>query len=367
VAALTLQNITKRYGETTVLNGVNLTVSAGEFLVLVGPSGCGKSSVLRLVAGLEEVTHGQILLDNHPITHLSPKDRNVAMVFQNYALYPHLTVAENMEFGLKRARLPAATRQSRIEAVSHLLGLDGLLGRKPKALSGGQRQRVALGRAIVRDPKLFLFDEPLSNLDAELRVSMRAEIARLQRRLHTTTLYVTHDQVEAMTLGHRIAVLAPITATNALNVQQIGTPREIYDTPANTFVAKFLGSPAMNLFPVHLKPQGGFVAQPGLTVEWPQATPFPSPLTGLDDCILGIRPEHLHAARADDSAQLRLRVEMIELVGSEMLVYGHTESSHPVVARLPVSDHWRENHVLELSASLQHLHYFHPRHLGRVW
>jgi len=369
VATLELKNVAKRYGETEVLRRINLTVGDGELLVLVGPSGCGKSSVLRVVAGLEDVSEGEVYLNHEPVTHASPKTRNVAMVFQNYALYPHMSVAENMEFGLKLAGVGTDARRTRVHDVAALLGLESLLTRKPKALSGGQRQRVALGRAIVRNPALFLFDEPLSNLDAELRVSMRAEIARLQRRLNTTTLYVTHDQVEAMTLGHRIAVMAPLRSSDdssVQNIQQIGTPREIYDTPANVFVAKFLGSPAMNLIELGIKPQGGFVETPGLALRWPESTPFPASLRRLSTGLVGVRAEHLRRAEARDALHVAMQIDMIELVGSEMILYGHVDMGTTIVVKIAADHTVQLGQRLDLSAPLEQLHFFDPHHLGRL-
>jgi multiple sugar transport system ATP-binding protein len=372
VAQLELVELHKSYGSTAVISALNLQVNAGEFLVLVGPSGCGKSSILRLVAGLESLTQGQILLNQHNITELSPKDRNVAMVFQNYALYPHMSVAENMEFGLRLAGVAKATRQRRVAEVAQQLGIETLLARKPKALSGGQRQRVALGRAIVRDPALFLFDEPLSNLDAELRVLMRAEIAKLQRQLKTTTVYVTHDQVEAMTLGHRIAVLAPLSAQNLTNLQQIGTPREIYDTPSNVFVAKFLGSPSMNVFSVPMAGLSALGALADFSLESQASQAIAAQIGPLiaphSHVLMGIRPEHWRSEHPGDAVKMSITVEMLEIVGSEMLVYGHCRISEPtrLIARLPADHPVHIGGRLKLSAAVKHLHFFHPHSQQRL-
>ncbi|MEL7372417.1 MAG: sn-glycerol-3-phosphate ABC transporter ATP-binding protein UgpC, partial [Myxococcota bacterium] len=242
MASLQLENVYKRYGDVEVVKNVNLDIEDGDFVVLVGPSGCGKSTTLRMIAGLEEITEGTMRIGDDVVNKLSPRDRDVAMVFQSYALYPHMTVRDNISFGLKLRKMPKEEIDSRVNDAARILGLDDLLERKPKQLSGGQRQRVAMGRSIVRQPAVFLFDEPLSNLDAKLRVQMRAEIAQLHQRLGTTTVYVTHDQVEAMTLAKHIVVM------NKGVVQQVGAPLELYRDPANTFVAGFIGSPSMNFF-----------------------------------------------------------------------------------------------------------------------
>src|SRR5438874_12127554 len=241
MAGVTFANVSKQYGDVSVIEGLSLEVRDQELMVLVGPSGCGKSTALRMVAGLEDVSGGTVSIGDRVVNQLAPKDRDIAMVFQSYALYPHMTVRENLEFGLKMRRIDAADIRRRVDSAARILGIEHLLGRKPKDLSGGQRQRVAVGRAIVREPAVFLFDEPLSNLDAKLRVQMRAEITRLQQTLGTTSVYVTHDQVEAMTMGHRITVL------REGKIQQIGTPGEVYEHPANVFVAQFIGTPPMNL------------------------------------------------------------------------------------------------------------------------
>ena len=242
MAGVKFDNVAKRYGPVSVIEGLNLDIRDHEFMVLVGPSGCGKSTALRMIAGLEEISDGKVFIGDRVVNELQPKDRDVAMVFQSYALYPHMTVRQNIEFGLKIRKMPKPEMDRKVGEASETLGIAHLLDRKPKQLSGGQRQRVAVARAIVRDPSVFLFDEPLSNLDAKLRVQMRAEITKLQQRLSTTCVYVTHDQVEAMTMGHRIAVM------NNGKIQQVGTPLEVYDKPANVFVAQFVGTPPMNFF-----------------------------------------------------------------------------------------------------------------------
>ena len=294
MASLELSGLRKSFGATDILKGIDLALADGEMLVIVGASGCGKSTLLRLVAGLETPTAGSIKLDGREISDVDPSERDIAMVFQNYALYPHMSVFDNMAYGLRIRGLPMSEIRARVDETAALLELQSLLDRKPRQLSGGQRQRVAMGRAIVRNPKLFLFDEPLSNLDAKLRVQMRAEIRRLQRRLRVTSLYVTHDQVEAMTLGDRLLVLhlgVPV---------QLATPMEIFDRPANTYVASFIGTPAMNLIP-----QG--------------------------EHILGIRPEHVVL----EPGGLRVVVDLVELLGSEMLVHGRMDDGALLTVKLP--------------------------------
>ncbi|MET0901036.1 MAG: sn-glycerol-3-phosphate ABC transporter ATP-binding protein UgpC [Mycobacterium sp.] len=297
------------------VNGLDLEIEDGEFVVLVGPSGCGKSTSLRMVAGLDEVHGGQILLDGADITGLAPKRRDIAMVFQNYALYPHMSVADNMAYALKIAGVGKSERMTKVAEVAKLLDLEPYLGRKPKALSGGQRQRVAMGRAIVREPQAFLMDEPLSNLDAKLRVATRAQIASLQRRLGTTTLYVTHDQTEALTMGDRIAVLKDGT------LQQFDTPRAMYDAPANTFVASFIGSPQMNLFEATLIEGRALVAGHEFPVE--RALLAAAARAGDATVTVGVRPEDL-VPTADG---LPVRVLTIEDLGTDAYVYGRIEGS----------------------------------------
>jgi sn-glycerol 3-phosphate transport system ATP-binding protein len=292
MASIQFDNVTKRYGTGTkavgVIHGISAAIRDGEFVVIVGPSGCGKSTLLRMVAGLEEITGGTIQIGERVVNELEPARRDIAMVFQNYALYPHMTVFDNMAYGLKIKKMPSAEIRMRVDKAAQILGLDGLLQRKPRELSGGQRQRVAMGRAIVRQPQAFLFDEPLSNLDAKLRAQTRLEIEKLHRELHVTSLFVTHDQVEAMTLAERMIVM------NAGRMEQFGTPDDVYHHPASTFVAGFIGAPPMNL------------------------------LTGVegvrDGVILGIRPEHLQVVA---SGAWSVLVDSVEMLGAERLIYGH--------------------------------------------
>jgi len=306
MSGVTLQRVVKKYGDVEVIHGVDLTVEDGEFCVFVGPSGCGKSTLLRMVAGLEETTGGAIHIGARDVTRADPSERGVAMVFQTYALYPHMTVAENMGFGLKMTGHPKAEVAAKVKEASRILKLDDYLARKPKALSGGQRQRVAIGRAIVRGPEVFLFDEPLSNLDAELRVEMRVEIARLHREIGATMIYVTHDQVEAMTLADKIVVL------RAGRVEQVGAPLELYHNPDNRFVAGFIGSPAMNF--IAAKADRGVVHAPGLTAA-PVPTGVALPGAGAA-VVLGIRPQHL--ALTEGSTH---RVEMTEALGGVTFIH----------------------------------------------
>jgi sn-glycerol 3-phosphate transport system ATP-binding protein len=294
MASLSFREVRKRYGELEVIHGVSTEVADGEFVVIVGPSGCGKSTLLRMVAGLEPISSGEIRIGARVVNELEPKDRDIAMVFQNYALYPHMSVYENMSYGLRIKRLSSSEIEQRVQKAAAILELSPFLKRKPKELSGGQRQRVAMGRAIVREPAVFLFDEPLSNLDAKLRVQMRAELQSLHRRLGTTSLYVTHDQVEAMTLARRMIVM------NAGRAEQIGAPLEVYARPATTFVAGFIGSPPMNLIPEERDGRRRF---------------------------FGVRPEHLEPC-AESEAKLVLEVDLVEPLGADTLVYGHPSGNH---------------------------------------
>jgi len=306
MSGVTLQKVVKRFGEAQVIHGVDLTIEDGEFCVFVGPSGCGKSTLLRMVAGLEETSEGTIRIGSRDVTGADPSERGVAMVFQTYALYPHMTVAENMGFGLKMTGHPKAEIDRKVAEAARILKLDELLARKPKALSGGQRQRVAIGRAIVRGPEVFLFDEPLSNLDAELRVEMRVEIARLHREIGATMIYVTHDQVEAMTLADKIVVL------RKGKVEQVGKPLELYHDPDNRFVAGFIGSPAMNFVAGTVTGQGG-VSAPGLAA--PVAAKAALPASGAK-IEVGLRPQHL---RVTDGTSHR--VEMTEALGGVSYIH----------------------------------------------
>ena len=298
-------DVRKQYNDAEILHGVTVSMEEGAFVVLVGPSGCGKSTLLRMIAGLETVTSGEIRIGGQVVNHLAPKDRDIAMVFQNYALYPQMTVAQNMAFALELAKVPKAEIDSKIRHVSGILGLDALLQRLPGQLSGGQRQRVAMGRAIVRDPQVFLFDEPLSNLDAKLRVSMRAEIKSLQKRLGTTTIYVTHDQIEAMTMADKIVVMRDG------GIEQTGTPLELFDRPANMFVASFIGSPSMNFIEGRLSEDGAvFEAAENTRIA---VTDAPVAARGRE-VVLGIRPEHIVI---DQAADTKARVVVTEPTGSE--------------------------------------------------
>jgi multiple sugar transport system ATP-binding protein len=310
MAGVSLENVTKVFdGDVRAVDSVNLDIADGEFVVLVGPSGCGKSTLLRMIAGLEDVTEGTIRLGGQDVTDVAERDRDIAMVFQNYALYPHMTVRRNLGFALRMKRIPAAERERRVEEAARILGLESLMERKPAALSGGQRQRVAMGRAMVREPAAFLMDEPLSNLDAKLRVAMRAELARLHERLAVTTIYVTHDQVEAMTLGQRVAVLRDGV------LQQCAAPEELYDRPTNLFVAAFIGSPAMNLVAANVS--RGSVSFAGHALPLPER----SPLAGRDGAvILGLRPTDLELPGSWSEAsqpRLRLEAQVVERLGSE--------------------------------------------------
>jgi len=335
MADVAFAHVAKSFGEVAVIDDLNLQVDDGELMVLVGPSGCGKSTALRMIAGLEEVTAGTISIGGRVVNQLAPKDRDIAMVFQSYALYPHMSVRENLAFGLRMRGTPLNEIEARVGRAAEILGITALLERKPKDLSGGQRQRVAVGRAIVREPAVFLFDEPLSNLDAKLRVQMRAEITRLQRDLGTTSVYVTHDQVEAMTMGHRIAVM------RAGKLQQVGTPLEVYDRPANVFVAQFIGTPPMNLVPATVV---------GLALRASSfSLPLPFPLEEGRRVIAGIRPEHLARGEA-----IRAVVDMVEPVGHESIVYA-SAGDGKLVAIFDPHDAPRAGETVALDASRVHL------------
>ncbi len=316
MAHLQLESVVKSYGQTQVLHGVDLTVPSGAFCVFVGPSGCGKSTLLRMIAGLEPITGGKVMIDGAVVNDLAPHRREVAMVFQNYALYPHMSVYDNMAFGLKMARMPKGEIDRRVRRAAASLRIDPLLERRPAALSGGQRQRVAIGRAITRDPKIFLFDEPLSNLDAELRVSMRLEIARLHKELGATMVYVTHDQVEAMTLADLIVVM------NAGRIEQIGTPEDIYERPANRFVAGFMGAPRMNFLPGRVETkEGGPVVALGGGRTLPLAGAAIGALAPGQAVSLGIRPEALRIAGAGEPGAVPLGVFHSEYLGGSNYIY----------------------------------------------
>ena len=343
MATLVLQDLRKSFGATAVLHGIDLTLNDGEMLVIVGASGCGKSTLLRLVAGLEEPTSGQIMLDGRDVARLDPAERDIAMVFQNYALYPHMSVFENMAYGLKIRGLSKDDIKSRVAEAAEMLGLGALLERKPRQLSGGQRQRVAMGRAIVRHPKLFLFDEPLSNLDAKLRVTMRAEIKRLQRRMKVTSLYVTHDQVEAMTLGDRLLVLhqgVPV---------QLATPMEVFERPANTYVAGFIGAPAMNLLPGTLS-HGGTAVTLGGGLVMPFAD---GKRDGADGrrLTIGIRPEHVSL----DHTGTPMQIDLVEPLGSETVLIGRLPDGELLSVKVPGRGPATDQVMVSLDAASLHV------------
>jgi len=321
MAKVQLRDVRKSYGDLEVIHGVSIDVADGEFIVIVGPSGCGKSTLLRMVAGLETITAGEIVIGDRVVNRLEPKDRDIAMVFQNYALYPHMSVFDNMAYGLKIRGLARSDIDARVKRAGEILELGPLLERKPRQLSGGQRQRVAMGRAIVREPAVFLFDEPLSNLDAKLRVQMRFEIQKLHRRLGTTSLYVTHDQVEAMTLAQRMIVM------NAGRAEQIGTPMEVYENPATVFVAGFIGSPAMNFLPGRAEGGGRIVLDGGGAIASGVNVSDGRKIT------IGVRPEHLTPC-APSAANLVGSVEMIEALGADTLIHV-AASGGSIIARLP--------------------------------
>ena len=341
MAGLELHQVKKSFGNVDVIHGVDLTIEDGEFTVFVGPSGCGKSTLLRLVAGLEATTGGTLSIGGKDVTHVEPADRGVAMVFQSYALYPHMTVEENMGFGLKMTGHPAAEIKERVSRASGILHLDPLLKRKPKALSGGQRQRVAIGRAIVRHPEVFLFDEPLSNLDAELRVQMRLEIAKLHKELGATMIYVTHDQVEAMTLADKIVVLS------AGIIEQTGSPLDLYDDPDNAFVAGFIGSPRMNFLPATVTGSSGETLTVKLDdfggIEVPMTITGKHPAAGTK-LQLGIRPEHFDAA---GSVKVSMLIDVIEHLGGSSFAYAKADEDHPLTIELRDNRTAREGGTLD--------------------
>jgi multiple sugar transport system ATP-binding protein len=358
MATLTLRNVSKIYpGNVRAVSGVNADIADGEFIILVGPSGCGKSTLLRMIAGLEEISEGEVAIDGRVVNEIHAKDRDIAFVFQNYALYPHMTVAENMAFGLRLRKFPKEEIAHRIRDAAEILGLTQYLDRKPKALSGGQRQRVAVGRAIVRQPRLFLFDEPLSNLDAKMRVTMRAELIKLHNRLNATMVYVTHDQVEAMSMGDRLVVMKDGV------VQQIGSPLEIYDRPANRFVAGFIGSPPMNFLPCEIERRGEewWAVGEGLNLPLPPsrreslAASFRS---GDARAVLGIRPEDIHETNGDARA-VNARVEILEQLGGEVIATASLGATE-IVARLAARTAARANAPIALRFDLERARLFHP-------
>jgi multiple sugar transport system ATP-binding protein len=345
MATIEIDRLVKKYGQTAVVHGIDLAIQDGEFVVLVGPSGCGKSTTLRMIAGLEEISGGQIRIDGRVVNDLQPKDRNIAMVFQNYAIYPHVTVADNIAFGLYRSKLSKSEKRGRVEQVAQTLGLSHLLERRPSALSGGQRQRVAIGRAMVRDPAAFLFDEPLSNLDAQLRTQMRIEIKRLHHRLGTTSVFVTHDQVEAMTMADRIVVMRDG------RILQVGSPLELYEKPVDVFTARFIGSPTMNLLPASLK-QGEADLSVGGSIK------VPSLSASSSEVLVGVRPQDL-APGVPGAPGLSVSgtVVVVETLGSETLV--HIESGdQTVIGSAPGRQIPKIGEQLTLHAPVERLYYF---------
>jgi multiple sugar transport system ATP-binding protein len=356
MSTVTFDHLYKRYGEEVIaVNDLNLEIQDGEFLVLVGPSGCGKTTALRCVAGLEEISDGRLLIGDRVVNNVAPKDRDIAMVFQSYALYPHMSVYDNLAFGLKLRKIRKDEIDRRVKEGAKILGLERFLDRKPKALSGGQRQRVALGRAIVREPSVFLMDEPLSNLDAKLRVQTRAEIARLHQRLGTTTIYVTHDQVEAMTMGDRIAVMR-----DGL-LQQVGRPQDLYDHPVNVFVAGFIGSPAMN-FATVAATEGTDLMFGGSKLELTgqQARAAESRPKGAN-LLIGFRPEHIEIANGQggDAVRFPASVDVVEYLGNEELIHAQAEGNE-IVAMLPSEARVKVGDRVDLAVPMEKLHIFDP-------
>ncbi len=357
MADVALKNLEKRFDKNPVVHGVNMEIKDQEFVVLVGPSGCGKSTTLRMIAGLEEVTGGEIFIDGQCVNDIPPKDRDIAMVFQNYALYPHMTVYENMAFGLKLRKFARTEIDSRVNETAKVLGIDHLLSRKPKALSGGERQRVAVGRAIVRKPKVFLFDEPLSNLDAKLRVQMRTEISKLHSRLDATIVYVTHDQVEAMTMGDRIAVMKDG------EIQQLAPPLELYEKPVNRFVAGFIGSPGMNFLEGKIVDINGHLAFEEGSARLPIPISMEGALSSWRDkeVTFGIRPEDITTVNTnknwDDAQQIQATVEVVEPMGSETFLY-MTTGQFPFVARVDSFVTPAINTEMPLLVNMANAHFF---------
>jgi sn-glycerol 3-phosphate transport system ATP-binding protein len=346
MAQVSLRNLRKSYAGLEIIHGVSCEIEDGELIVVVGPSGCGKSTLLRMVAGLEEISAGEVAIGGRVVNAVEPKDRDIAMVFQNYALYPHMSVFGNMAYGLKIRGLSKSEIAERVGRAAAILQLESLLDRKPRALSGGQRQRVAMGRAIVRDPQVFLFDEPLSNLDAKLRVQMRVEIKKLQQSLATTSIYVTHDQVEAMTLADRLIVM------NAGITEQIGAPIELYERPESIFVGGFIGSPAMNFLP-------GRVADGSVVLDGGAALPLPDDTTAAPGSAVtvGLRPEHF--VTDGDGAQMSLVVDLVEMLGADTIVHGRIEGTGPsVLARLPGTARAASGQRVELTVAKEQIHLF---------
>jgi multiple sugar transport system ATP-binding protein len=353
MATVTFDHVWKRYGDVVAVNDFNLEIQDEEFLVLVGPSGCGKTTALRMVAGLEEISEGTLKIGDRVVNDLAPKDRDVAMVFQSYALYPHMSVKDNLAFGLKLRKVPKDEVERRVQEAARITELSNLLDRKPKQLSGGQRQRVALGRAIVREPAVFLMDEPLSNLDAKLRVQTRAEIARLHQRLKVTIIYVTHDQVEAMTMGDRIAVM------NQGILQQVGAPQDLYEKPNNRFVAGFIGSPAMNFVNVNVTRDDGKLKLKNESLELPVPDRLRSSVEAAGaELVAGIRPEHFELGQgAAGMVTLRSTCDVVEFLGNEELLHVSL-GEHDLVAIVDASKRVRPGDVIDLQVPLEKVHLF---------
>jgi len=350
MATVTFDHVWKKYGDVIAVNDLSLEIQDGEFMVLVGPSGCGKTTSLRMIAGLEEITEGDLRIGDRIVNNVPPKDRDIAMVFQSYALYPHMTVRDNLAFGLKLRKTPKNEIERRVKEAAGMLSLEPLLNRKPRELSGGQRQRVALGRAIVREPAVFLMDEPLSNLDAKLRVETRANIARLHQRLKVTTVYVTHDQVEAMTMGQRIAVMSDA------RLQQVGTPQSLYDEPINKFVAGFIGSPSMNFLPVTATGEGDHVTLTGSGLSIALPADFKGQVSG-QSAILGIRPEHLDLVATGPSGTLQGTADVVEYLGNEELI--HVSAGGADIVAVIGSEHRvRPGDALTFQVPLDKIHLF---------
>jgi multiple sugar transport system ATP-binding protein len=359
MAGVTFDHVVKKFGDFTAINDLNIQIEDKEFLVLVGPSGCGKTTALRCLAGLEEVTGGKILIGDRVVNDVAPKDRDIAMVFQSYALYPHMTVFDNMAFGLKLRHVPKPQIEKRVTEAAKMLGIEALLKRKPRELSGGQRQRVAVGRAIVREPKVFLFDEPLSNLDAKLRVQTRAEISKIHNRLQTTFIYVTHDQTEAMTMATRIAVM------NKGILQQLDTPQNLYDKPANLFVAGFIGSPAMNFFPMKLKKSGSdlIVENKAMSIKLPKKSAAIYEKLAGKDIIFGIRPDDIHNPEYSPAnihgETVEATVDVTELMGNEIYVY-LVSGEVNFFARVDPRSRYKIGEKVKMLFNMDNLHIFDP-------
>lgn len=357
MASVTFDHVYKRFGDVIAVNDLNIQVADREFLVLVGPSGCGKTTALRCLAGLEDVSDGRILIADQVVNDVAPKDRDIAMVFQSYALYPHMTVYDNMAFGLKLRKTPKAEIERRVKNAADILGIGQLLDRRPRQLSGGQRQRVAVGRAIVREPKVFLFDEPLSNLDAKLRVETRANISKLHQQLQTTFIYVTHDQTEAMTMATRIAVI------NKGILQQIDTPQTLYDYPNNLFVAGFIGSPAMNFFPATIRQDGGnlYVDGGSFSVKIPDERKAAYQVVAGKPVIFGIRPENIHnpmfAPPGIEAQPIDAVVDVTELMGNEIFVYLKT-GDNSFVARVDPRTRYQIDDKVQVMLNMNNMHIF---------